>query len=80
MAFKNFPFVTDAEVEALLADKPLTQLEYCLALNKNKFSFYQKSPFYKGNTEQHIAHLTTFDTIVKKCEEKIQLLKGGQNG
>jgi hypothetical protein len=78
MKFSNFPFATDEEIEALVAEHTtIPKLENLARINFVKFQFHQKSPFYPGNSEKHKAHLSLFDAIVKKANAKILELKGG---
>ena len=77
MKFANFPFVTDAEIEELLASMTLAQLLHSEWMNKKKFEFYQKSPFYHANSEKHKAHLSCYDRISRRSAEKATELEGG---
>lgn len=73
MIFSNFPYSTDDEIEQLFApDLTLIQLKVRIEMEQKRFTHYQNNPFYKPNSEQHLAHLATLDKIVKKCLEKIE--------
>lgn len=77
--FKNFPFVTDEEIAKLVGAKTLPQLEIGVTMERNRFSFYQKSPFFLANSDKHKAHLSCLDRLIKKIDEELAKRKGGVN-
>ena len=76
--FKNYPFVTDEEIETLLASKTFLELKHSELMNKSKFNFYQKSPFYPANSEEHKANLSMYDRLWRRSAEKAKELEGGE--
>lgn len=78
MIFSNYPFVTDAEIETLLAPMNLPQLQRSVEMNQSKFKFYQNSPFYPANSEKHQANLSMYDRLWRRSAEKVKELEGGE--
>lgn len=77
-SFANYPFVTDAEIEELLAPMTVAQLKHSEWMNKNKFNFYQKSPFFPANSEEHKANLSMYDRLWRRAAEKAKEQEGGE--
>lgn len=76
MTFANYPFVTDKEIAELVEAKTLPQLEIGVAMERNRFTFYQNTPFFLANSEKHKAHLSFLNRLYKAIDEELKKRKG----
>lgn len=75
MSFANYPFVTDEEIAQLVEAKTLPQLEIGVTMERNRFTFYQNSPFFLANSEKHKAHLSFLNRLIQAIDEELKKRK-----